>query len=309
MKIVLLGNRHGWHTRQLEQAGKAIGIDVTTKSYDELSAGFLSRTPLTDSCPEFVRESAGFLLRAMGPATLQQIVFRMDLLNQLNRFQVRMINSPKSIEWSIDKFLSLALLKNCDLPIPDTEVIQCPIDNDGLLQIDQVSPRVDRLLKAWGKVVLKPLFGSEGRGLKLFDSLSSFVEYLELLNQDAALAEDKKRLGNVLYLQRFLPHEFDVRILVVGPQAYAIERRQPTGWISNISQGAEVQVCEMTETMRQLAMRAAKAVQGEVVGVDLMPVGEDWKILEVNGAPGWKGIQKAYPAMSIATEVLKLFQE
>ena len=308
MRITVLGNQHGWHTRQLEVAAKTANIQLTCCSYDQLAGRLSDHSSERIGNQDARSLTDGILLRAMGPSTLQQVVFRMDLLGRMVARGIRVVNSPRSIEWSIDKYLSLAMLQSSGVPIPKTEIVQLVLDDDDELDLERSLERVEPVFADWGSVVLKPLFGSEGRGLQLFNSTDELASYLKLVFADPQREIEKLRLGNVLYLQQFLPHQFDVRVLVIGEQTFAIKRIPQHGWISNVSQGATVEPFSLNDHERSLALSAARAVGGEFVGVDLMPVGDGWKVLEVNGAPGWRGIKKAYPNLDVPGKIFQLFE-
>ena len=90
------------------------------------------------------------LVRTMPPGSLEQVVFRMDLLHRLMAGGVRVLNPPRAVEVCVDKYLATALLDAAGLPVPHTIVCQ----------------HADAALEAFtalgGDVVVKPLFGSEG---------------------------------------------------------------------------------------------------------------------------------------------------
>jgi RimK family alpha-L-glutamate ligase len=99
----------------------------------------------------------------------------------------------------------------------------------------------------------------------------------------------------VFYLQRAIEHDGrDVRAFVVGGRVVAaIERRAP-GWRTNMAQGAEARALVLPEAWADLAVRAAKAVGAVYAGVDLLPAHDGTVyVLEVNGIPGWQGLQEA----------------
>jgi RimK family alpha-L-glutamate ligase len=99
----------------------------------------------------------------------------------------------------------------------------------------------------------------------------------------------------VYYLQKFIPHEGrDVRAFVVGGRVLgAIERSAP-GWRTNFSRGGSVKPFVLPAAWDDLAVRAAAAVGAEYAGVDLLPASDGTVfVLEVNGIPGWEGLQKA----------------
>ena len=136
-----------------------------------------------------------------------------------------------------------------------------------------------------GDVVVKPLFGSEGRGIARL--------------QDEALAGRAFRmlaqLGGVLYVQEFIPHEgYDLRVLVIGERMFAMRRRSETDWRTNISRGAIAEPVELTAEMSRVARQVADAIGAPVAGVDLLPTRDGTLYaIEVNAVPGWKALAAA----------------
>jgi ribosomal protein S6--L-glutamate ligase len=98
-------------------------------------------------------------------------------------------------------------------------------------------------------------------------------------------------------VQRAIDHDArDVRVFVVGGRVLgAIERRAPEGdWRTNVARGGTARPFDLPAAWEQLAVRAAAAIGADYAGVDLLPSrdGEVF-VLEINGIPGWEGLQKA----------------
>jgi len=136
-----------------------------------------------------------------------------------------------------------------------------------------------------GHVVVKPIFGSEGRGIARL--------------QDDAMAERAFRLleslGATIYLQEFIRHDgFDLRLLVIGKRVLGMRRRNPHDWRTNCSRGAEAEPLHVTPELADLALRAAGAVGASLAGVDLLPMPNGrLAAIEVNAVPGWKALAGA----------------
>ncbi|MDH5339505.1 MAG: RimK family alpha-L-glutamate ligase, partial [Rubrivivax sp.] len=138
-------------------------------------------------------------------------------------------------------------------------------------------------------LVLKPMFGSQGKSLQRVGLVDgSFIGLPELGHEYGALA----------YLQRFVaPVQrpgFDWRVLVVGGRARAAMRRVSDGWVHNLAQGARGVAAELTPPLADLAERAAAALGMDYAGVDLMPSAgaPAIQVIEVNGVAAWQGLQR-----------------
>jgi ribosomal protein S6--L-glutamate ligase len=146
-----------------------------------------------------------------------------------------------------------------------------------------------------GDVVLKPLFGSEGRGIARLQDEALALRAFKLLEE----------LRAVLYLQEFVPHEgFDIRVLILGRQAWGMKRRNPLDWRTNVSRGATTEPLELDERILEMAHTAAAAIDAPLAGVDLLP-GRDGELyaIEVNAVPGWKALA-ATQGVDIARAIL-----
>lgn len=223
------------------------------------------------------------LLLGIPGGSLEQVVFRMDGLAALEQSGVRLLNPPRAIETCVDKYLTLERLRGCGLPVPRTVV--CQTAAEVLTAAEQLG----------GDVVLKPIFGSEGRGLERPGTEPELQ----------ATAASWISAGRVVYLQEFIPHAgWDLRLLVIGERIWAMRRSNPHDWRTNASRGATVTAWQATPAEQGLAFRAAAAVGASLAGVDLVydRAGKPY-LLEVNSAPGWKFISAA-TGSDIAAELL-----
>jgi RimK family alpha-L-glutamate ligase len=211
-------------------------------------------------------------VRTMPPGSLEQVVFRMDALAQLEASGVLVLNPPKAIEAAVDKYLTTARLAAAGLRVPRTAVAQT---TDEACQL---------FAELSGDVVLKPLFGGEGRGLTRLNDP-------DLARRAFRLLED---LGGVIYLQQFIPHAGrDLRLLVIGKRVVGMQRVSTGDWRTNISRGARAEPLEVTPQLADLAQRCAAAVGAPLAGVDLLP-GLDGELyaIEVNAVPGWQALAR-----------------
>ncbi len=279
MRMAVLGTSDSWYFRDLARAAEEVGRHLVAVPFESLNSSLdpLKRRDhgnLDVRTGEYdLTEFDAVIVRTMPPGSLEQVVFRMNALARLELQGVAVVNSPRSLEAAVDKYLTTALLDQSGLVTPRTYVCQSATD----------AMRAFSLLG--GDVVLKPIFGSEGRGIARL--------------QDEALAERAFRmveqLGGVLYVQEFIAHEgFDIRLFVVGRRVLGIRRRNPLDWRTNCSRGATAEPHEVTPDLADVAQRAVAAVGASVAGVDLL-VGRDGTqyVVEVNAVPGWKALAKA----------------
>jgi RimK family alpha-L-glutamate ligase len=213
------------------------------------------------------------LVRSMPIGSLEQVVFRMDCLRGWQSQGTAVVNSPYCLEACIDKWLTLHRLYLAGLPVPPTVVCQ------------NRSQALEAFESLGRDVLVKPLFGGEGRGIiRLQDREMAWRAFSTL-----------QQLGQVMYVQQFVPNPgYDIRVLVLGDQLFSIRRRSLQGeYRSNVSQGGIAESHQLTEQQRLLAIRSARAVGGTIVGVDLLPTLDGGLlVLEVNAVPGWKALSR-----------------
>ncbi len=287
MRIAVLAAADSWYLADLRRAAAA-RHELTPLGFRNLASSLLGSEIAIAADRVDLRQFDALLVRTMPPGSLEQVVFRMDLLGELERQGVAVFNPPRAIEAAVDKYLASARLLAAGLRVPRTIVCQTP--DEALSAFNQLG----------GDVVLKPLFGGEGRGITRLN--------------DEALAERAFRmlaqLGSVLYLQEFLPHRgFDIRVLVIGRRTLAIRRRNAHDWRTNISRGATAEPLELPAEWAELAHRAAQAIGAPLAGVDLLPLDDAPPyVLEVNAVPGWKALAAALQ-IDVAAEVLRFVEE
>jgi ribosomal protein S6--L-glutamate ligase len=264
MRIAVLSAGAGWHVRDLQRAAGRLHHEAVAVDFRRLSAG---AGHALDALAGF----EGVLVRTMPPGSLEQVVFRMDLLHRAQARGVAVLNPPRAVETCVDKYLATACLEAAGLRVPPTIVCQ----------------HADAALEAFemlgGDVVVKPLFGSEGRGMvRVSDPEMAWRTFRTL-----------ERTQSVLYVQQFIRHPgWDLRIFVLGGRALTAMRRHSNGdWRTNVAQGGRGEIARINAAEERLALAAAAAVGAPVAGVDLLPGPQgEWYVIEVNAVPGWRAL-------------------
>ncbi len=277
MHVPILSARTGWHTDELLRALRERGHGGRVVPYEALTARLGTARGVADGLAAggaALDRADAVLARIIPNGSLEQIIYRVDALHWLEARGVRVVNSPRCIERCVDKFYTSALLQEAGLPTPETVVCE---------QMDAAMEAV----RAMGDVVIKPIFGSMGHGMVRVSDPDTAFRVLRAL--DAVRA--------VFYVQRVVEHGGrDVRAFVVGGRVLgAIEREAPAGeWRTNVSRGGAARAIALPAAWEALALGAARAVGADYAGVDLIAApGGTTYVLEVNGIPGWEGLQGA----------------
>lgn len=167
----------------------------------------------------------------------------------------RLINTPLAIFTCASKVLTSTLLGHRGIPTPQTFFTSS-------------CEAAAQIIRQKGKVVIKPVYGYDGNGIFLIDT--------------------PDQLGNPpYYLQEYVPNDRDYRVFVIDGEAIGAITRISDSLTHNIHQGGTGKPVEIDSRMRELAGAAAQAVGVDYGGVDLLPYGDDYCVLEVNGTPNW----------------------
>jgi tetrahydromethanopterin:alpha-L-glutamate ligase len=277
MTIALITDEpNAWHSRELKRAFARLGqacrtVDLRRCRFELGAPGSGLVLPgFGQGLPD-----AAFV-RGVPGGSLEQVVLRLDFLHALRELGVPVYNDARAIERSVDKAMTSFLLHRAGVPTPPTWATE---------DAAAAKRAVIRSLARGGELVAKPLFGSQGNGLRRLDEVPA-----------AAPMQ-----GGVAYLQRWVPPSGegyrDWRVLVIGDRAVAAMRRESEFWITNVAQGA--QPCPEDPTrpenadLARWAVEAARALGMDYAGIDLMRDGEGqtW-VIEVNGIPAWRGLQR-----------------
>jgi RimK family alpha-L-glutamate ligase len=284
MRVVILSARTGWHTDELTRALTARGHLAAVVPYEGLVARVVDggpaealaeagQTHLTSEQISLL-DADVVLARIIPGGSLEQLIYRVDALHWIENRGVRVVNSPRAIERSVDKFYTTTLLHEAGILVPETMV--CERVEDAMA-----------VVRAMGDVVIKPIFGSLGHGMVRVSDPETALRVVRALDQ----------IKSVFYVQRAIDHDGrDLRVFVVGGRVVAaIERRAPKGeWRTNVAIGASATAVDVSPEMERTAIAAAAAVGADYAGVDVLPARDgSTYVLEVNGIPGWQGLQQA----------------
>ncbi len=282
MHFAVLCSPTSWYLQDLRRA--AVGQhELTPIAFRDLTAELGMSGPRFTAGKLDLAEVDAVLVRTMPSASLEQVVMRMDVLGRVEAAGTLVVNSARAVESAVDKYLASAKLAAAGLTTPETIVCQ------------SVDSAMEAFVRLGGDVVLKPLFGGEGRGIARLEDEAIAQRTFSLLTG----------LGAVLYVQRFVPHDgWDIRVLVVGDRMWAMRRRNSLDWRTNVSRGAIAEPVELDPQWAQLARQAADAIGAVVAGVDLLP-GRDRQlhVIEVNAVPGWQALSRTLE-VDVASEVL-----
>ena len=274
-RVVILTDDPGWHGARLREAFESRGVVASFASLRDCRFD-LHRAGRHVVLPGFEgRLPDGVFVRGVPGGTLEQVVLRLDILHALKLLGVPVDNDGRAIERTVDKAMTSFVLANAGIATPATWVTESESEAMSVMRTEIAAGR---------ELVVKPLFGSQGVGLKRIAALG-----------DSPPVAD---YDGVYYLQRYVESGdagwHDWRVFVIDGLAVAAMKRQGKSWITNVSQGGTCVPVDLSENAEvgALAQKACCALDMDYAGVDLIRDRETGlQVIEVNGIPAWKGLQ------------------
>ena len=275
-RVALFVDKPDWHSRRLAAAFAARGIEATPVAMAACAIDTGSESGLC--LPGFAEAlPAAVFVRCLPGGSFAPVTLRLGLLHLLRAAGVPVSNDARAIECCVDKSMTSMLLRRAGLATPRTWVVQ---------SLGRARAVAEQEAAADAPLVLKPLFGSQGRGLTLIRGPDD-------------LPGDEAALAGVFYLQDYIAGDArgwrDIRVLVAGGKVLGAMLRRGVRWITNAHQGAHCESVVAARPVADLALRAARAVGADYAGVDII---EDRQgrplVLEVNSMPAWSALQRVH---------------
>ncbi|MBM3544402.1 MAG: RimK family alpha-L-glutamate ligase [Alphaproteobacteria bacterium] len=271
--IVLFGDGRDWHGKSLIRAFKRRGIapllaPLNACGFSTETATGLSIPGLGDHRPE------GAFVRFVPGGSFEEVTLYLGVLHALRELGVTVWNDARAIERCVDKSTTTFCLQCEGLPTPRT------FAGVNRAEAEQI---ISALLAEGTKLVQKPLFGAQGKGLRLIEKITDL--------------SPPEEVNGVYYLQEFVPsaqaqHQ-DWRLFVCAGHVVAAMIRHGESWITNIKQGARAKAAIPSQALVDLALRATASVGADYAGVDIIQAPDGrFLVLEVNSMPAWNGLQQ-----------------
>ncbi len=202
--------------------------------------------------------------------TVGSTPFRIEAIKAVETSGIRVINSYRCVRQGGDKYVSLSNMHRLGLTIPRT------------MMVSGFESAVRAISQIGTPVVLKPVVGTYGQGVFRIFSLESELEFLD-------------GLAYPYLVQEYIEHEEgDIRIFTVGDEVLgAMTRLAPHDeWKTNVSAGSKSKKYELTDELTDIALKAAKSIDADYAGVDIMRRNGDYVVIEVNTQADFKGFYR-----------------
>jgi len=270
----------GWHGKKLSDAFAKRGFEAVCISlkdccfdFSQKHSGFQSSIQL----PSFLNAlPQATFIRGIAGGSLQQVILRLDFLHALQHSGVKVYNNAKAIERTVDKAMTSFLLYQQGIASPNTWVCESRAQALAIVQQE---------IQDKQKIVIKPLFGSQGKGVRILDTSTPFPVPMQ------------EHVDGVYYVQQFIESSknnrwHDTRVFVINNKAVAAMKRFGQTWVNNVANGGRCEVVAPTGEIVELALQASKTLDMDYCGVDVITDAEGQHyVLEVNSIPAWQGLQ------------------
>ncbi len=285
---LLASNPELYSNKRIMEAGEMRGHEMHFLNIKECYMKLDAKTPE-------IHYRGGIILNqfdAIIPRIRPSITFYgCALTRQFEALNVYCLNSSTAITQSRDKLFSLQLLLQSGIDIPTTGFANSPLDTDDLIKMVGGSPLIVKLLE-----------GTQGKGVVLAETkkaAESVINAFKSLNANILVQEFIKEANGK-----------DLRLFVIDGKVVAAIQREalPGEFRANIHLGGTASVIKPTAEEKKIAIRAAKAMDLKVAGVDIIRSSKGPLLLEVNSSPGLEGIEGA-TNKDIAGEMIRAIEK
>ena len=280
---VLASNKELYSNKRIMEAGEMRGHEMHFLNIKECYMKLDATTPEIHYRGGRILDDFDAIIPRIRPSIT---FYGCALTRQFEALKVYCLNSASAITQSRDKLYSLQLLLNNGVDIPTTGFANSPLDTNDLIKMVGGPPLIVKLLE-----------GTQGKGVVMAETkkaAESVINAFKSLNANILVQEFIKEANGK-----------DIRCFVIDGKVVAAIQREamPGEFRANIHLGGTASVIKVTAEEKRIAIKAAKAMDLKVAGVDIIRSSKGPLLLEVNSSPGLEGIEGA-TNKDIASEMI-----
>ena len=265
-QTAIISDVHDWHTEKIEFFLKKNECNVTRLKFSDIELNFNENKKFFFN--KNIQKLDAVWVRFLNGQSLEEITTKLTYLHLLNELNIYVHNSAITIEKTVDKVRTSGLLKINRILSPDTHI-----------WIGEKKKIIEK------DSLLKPIFGSQGKGIILVKKNTNLSEM--------------KSSGNVFYLQNFVgeirDQKFsDLRVLVSNHKVIASMERESESFLTNVYQGASYHRVQISSEIIKLSEKISRIFKLGYGGIDIKIIKKKNFVLEINSIPSWKNINKLY---------------
>lgn len=285
LKIGLLASdRNLYSNKRILEAGKARGHSMHFYNIQQCYMRLDTETPEVRYRDGSILDDLDAVIPRIRPS---MTFYGCALLRQFQSLGTYCLNSAQAISQSRDKLHSSQIFSSHKLNVPITSFAKSPQDTKDLISMVGGAP-----------LVIKVLQSAQGKGVVLAETTKaaeSVINAFKSLQANILVQEFIKEAGGK-----------DLRCFVIDGKVVATIQREATAgeFRANVHLGGTVKREKLKSEERHLAVRAAKALNLSVAGVDIIRSNKGPLLLEVNSSPGLEGVENA-TGKDIASELIQ----
>lgn len=289
MRICILSrNPTLYSTRRFKEAAETKGHRVSVVDYLRCYVDITARSPKVMYGGKALQKFDAIIPRVASSA---EAGYGAAIVRQFEMIGSFSLNASQAIVRSGDKLRSLQLLSRKNVDLPKTGFAHATLSKDDVIDLVGGPPLVIKLLQ-----------GSQGAGVVLAETRKA---------AEAVITAFQQLNANFL-LQEFIREAAgrDIRAFMVGGRVVAaMERSAPPGdFRSNLHRGGTAAKIKLTKQETEVAKAAAKAMNLNVAGVDIIRASRGPLVLEVNSSPGLEGIESA-TGVDVAAKIIDFIEK
>lgn len=289
LKIGLLAsNPDLYSNKRIMESGERLGHEMFFLNIAHCYMKLDAKTPEVHYRGGFILNDLDAIIPRIRPS---MTYYGCALTRQFEALNIFSLNSSKAITQSRDKLYSLQLLLNNGIHIPTTGFANSPLDTSDLIKMVGGSPLIVKLLE-----------GTQGKGVVLAETKKAAESVINAF----------KSLKAYILVQEFIKEANgkDLRLFVIDGKVVAAIQREalPGEFRANIHLGGTASVVKVTAEEKKIAIKAAKAMELKVAGVDIIRSSKGPLLLEVNSSPGLEGIESA-TEKDVATMMIQAIEK
>lgn len=285
---VLASNPELYSNKRLMEAGKARGHEMVFLNVEHVYMKLDAKNPEVHYRGGDILNEFNAIIPRIKPSVT---FYGCALIRQFHNLGVYSLNSAEAITKSRDKLYASQLFARNELNIPTTGFAKSPMDTKDLIKMVNGAPLIIKLLES-----------TQGKGVVLAETNKA---------AESVINAFKSVQANIL-VQEFIKEANgqDIRCFVINGKVVASMQRQAEKgeFRSNIHMGGKASMIKITPEERKLAIKAAKAMELAVAGVDIIRSNKGPLLLEVNSSPGLEGIENA-TGKDIANEMIMAIEK
>lgn len=271
MRVDVAGISGSWSTEQLCSALGSMGVQSQVIELKDCVFDVTANTLFFHE--HRLDDLQGVIVKKLGDSLDPLMPARVNLLKQLEYQGVRVFSPARAIEDTNDRYKMTQRLAQAHIPLPRTVVTEA---------IDFA----EDVIMDWGRVVVKPIFTSKGRGMVLLGEDQSFR---------LALRRWQRQFQMPFYIQEYVPNPGrDIAVAVLAGQVIGAYYRVNRGheWLTTTSAGGRYEHCSVNEEMVEISLRVSHVLGLDFTVVDLVESPEGYRVYEASAFGGFAGLWK-----------------